>query len=264
MNTTNITNAAVSNLTCIVLDPNAPQAKQGFDVWLYTAYCCLVCSYVNINILVFRFWLILSAIFFILWGCDPVRSLQIDTLIFNLFYIVVNIIQSIPLAKQVWPVTLSPLEEEIYERDFKSSMDKRQFKRLISRMETQSYDAHNSQLCVIKSKFNYLIYVAKLNPGWRVVLRKEDTNVITELSEGCWIGTIEYMFELQKKEGDAPIKWGITATIEEIKECVQTNPNYLPTVPEGRLIPNLDDAGCLIYIFDCQVKNINLFELGKL
>lgn len=256
MNTTNITNATVSNLTCLYLDPNAAQAKRGFDVWMYIAYSCLVFSYININILVFRFWLVLSAIFFIVWGCDPVRTLQLDTLLFNLLFIIINIVQSIPLVKQVWPVSLTPLEVEIYERDFKSSMDKRQFKRLISKMETLSFDAHNSQLCVIKSRFNYLIYVAKLNPGWKIVLRKDDTNVITELSEGSWIGTIEYMFELQRKEGDAPIKWGITASVEESKECLQTNPNYVPTVSEGRLIPNLDDAGCLIYVFDCQVNKL--------
>ncbi len=245
-------NSTTALYNCPPIDPTAPQAKRGFDVYMYIAYSCLVFSYININILVFRFWLILSAVFFVVWGCQEERAFQVDTLVFNLSYIVINIVMSIPLLKQKWPVKLTPLEEEIYERDFKSAMDVRQFKRMISRMSTQSFDAHCSQLCVIKSKFSHLIYVAKLNPGWKIVLRKDETNVITELFEGSWIGTIEYMFELQRNQGDPAIKWGITAMVEESREVLETN-NYQPTVTDQKLIPS-SDAGCLIYIFDCNVK----------
>ena len=243
MNATN--NDTLNNTVCYVVDPSAPQAKRGFDVWLYIAYACIMFSYVNINILVFRFWLILSAIFFVIWSCDPVRAVQIDALLFNSSHIIINLIQCIPLVKQVWPVKLTELEEEIYNRDFASNMNKKQFKRMIRLFKVKTYDADDSQLCCIRSNFEYVIYVAKINPGWSVRLTKDSTETLTELKEGSWIGTIEYMLEQERKQGSRMTRWGITATVRP-----KGFDNPLQTDQER----NIEDAGCIIYYFDIEVS----------
>src|SRR4051812_12136055 len=111
MSNSTILNDTFSNTTTSA----QPMAKQGYDAYMYVAYAFLMVSYINVNILIFRMWLILSAVFFIIWGLTPERSVQIDTLIFNAIYIIINVVQSIPLIKQYLPVKLTPLEEEIYE-----------------------------------------------------------------------------------------------------------------------------------------------------
>jgi len=234
-----------TNTVCTLVDPTAPQAKMGFDAFLMSAYVCILLSYININILIFRFWIIMSAIMFICWAFVPERALQIDTLIFNLIFIIINILQSVPLVKQIWPVTLTTFEEMIYSRDFAGQMSKKQFKRFIDNFKTQKYQAHNSQLCVIESDFEALIYIAKINPGWDVCLRNNRNDSITRLGEGSWIGTIEYMFDKENNTSE-PIKWGITAVVEKIPDFHQEDEN-------GNAIIQAPKAECIVYIIELSV-----------
>jgi hypothetical protein len=239
-------NETISNNTvCTIYDPSAPHAKQGFDQWMYIAYSFLLLSYVNINVLVFRLCLIIAAVFFIVWGCDPVRAVQLDCVIFSAIHVLINIVMSVPLVKQIWPVKLSEMEEEIYQRDFASYMTKKQFKHMIKLFKVKTYDADDSQLCCYKSNFEYLIYIAKINPGWAVRLTKESSETLTELREGSWIGVIEYMFEQDRKPNTPMTKWGITATIRQDKPMTNN------LVTENQVLK--EDAGCIIYYFDTEV-----------
>jgi hypothetical protein len=240
----------LNNTICKVFDPDAPQAKQGFDNWMYIAYSFLLFSYININVLVLRLCLTIAAVFFVVWGFDPVRAVQLDCVIFSLIHILINIVMSVPLVKQIWPVKLSELEEEIYQRDFGSYMSKKQFKHMIKNFKLKTYDADDSQLCCYKSNFEYVIYVAKINPGWTVRLTKESSETLTELREGSWIGVIEYMFEQDRKPNSPMIKWGITATIRQDQPLT----NRLTT--ENHIFK--EDAGCIIYYFEIEVFFFNL------
>jgi len=240
------------NNTCIV-DPDAPAAKLGHDVWMWLAYFCLLGSYININILVFRIFLTLAAVFFIIFGSVPERAVQVDTVVFNAVYILINIFQSIPLVKQIWPVKLTEFEEEIYERDFKDHMNKRQFKKFIKEFKTQTFDAPNSHLCDINSQYGHLIYVAKLSPKWKINLKRNETSKIHELTESSWIGIIEYMDEMNRKPNDPKTKWNVTATLEENKDF---NENYIGTQNE-ELIP-VSGEGCVVYFIEIDVF-FNLF-----
>jgi hypothetical protein len=236
-------------------------ANQGFDAYMYVAYACLLVSYVNVNILVFRFWLILSAVFFIVWGLEPERSVQVDTLIFNAIFIIINIVQSVPLVRQIWPVKLTELEEEIYERDFKIQMSKRQFKFFIKNFGLDHYEGHKSQLCSHQSSFRHLIYIAKIYPGWRVTLMDKDGMTVKELHEGSWIGTIEYIQyeelcaaqkQNEKPESDVELEWGISAFLER-KEIVEERGPVTQT--EQNLLPRTrNKAGVIIYKIELDVS----------
>lgn len=241
-----------TTLTECVYDPLAAHAVQGFDVWLYIAYTAILLSYININILVFRFWLIISAIFFILWGFAPERAIQLDSVLFNLVYIVINIIYSIPLARQVWPVKLTEFEDEIYRRDFHEQMNRKQFKRFINEFKQQSLGVNNTQLCSANNDFEHLIYIAKLEPGWKIILNRDGENKVNELMEGAWIGTIEYMSDMERKPTDPLFKWVVSAMlIEDRGEDGEIK--YQGTQSDQKFIPR-SEVGCIVYYIELKVS----------
>jgi hypothetical protein len=215
------TNSTNVRTICYNLSPNDPQANLGFDVWMWLAYIFLFLSYLNVNILYFRLTLILAAVWFIVWGLEVERSIQMDTLMFNIAFIVINIIMSIPLIKQVWPVKLSKFEHEIYERDFCQQMNIRQFKYFMSFFVPDYYGHHRKKIVDIGENFEYMIYIAKIYPGWKVYLKGPNDIMVKELSEGAWIGTIEFSIydetknltkQMKKDEG---VKWAISSSVEE-------------------------------------------------
>ena len=231
-----------------------PQALQGFDAYLYTAYALILLSYINVNILVFRTLLILAAMLFMIWGCQEVRAVQVDTLIFNSVYIIINIVQSIPLVKQILPVKLTDQETEIYERDFKAHMGVRQFKHFIQRFKSETVMPSNKNLIATGSPFRYLIYIAKINPGYKVFLASPTDYHVKDVTEGSWIGTIEYVIHeenmMNKERKSDEINWGISANLGEV-EFVGNE--VMPTVTEQKLIPK-NENGVVIYKVDLNVR----------
>ena len=247
-------------------------AKSGFDVFLWLTYFCLLISYVNINIIVFRFWLIMSGVFFIIFATIPENAIQIDTLLFNIAYIIINVIMMIPLVKQVLPVKFTPLEEEIYNRDFKTHMTRAQFKRFISKFKALKYQ-DKAQLCAIKSQFTHLFYIAKLFPGWKIQLKSHSDVAFKSIHEGGWIGTIEYVLfeetrakkEKKKDNSEVIVSWGITAEIcresdllQQLKEEPDVNQESESNNYENENI--LKESGAIIYKIDIEVilNKINL------
>lgn len=229
--------------------------RRGFDVWMYLAYSSLLMSYVNINILIFRFWLTFASIWFVVWGFIPERSVQIDTVVYNLIYVIINIVYCIPLIKKYLPAKLTPFEKEIYERDFNGNMSEKQFKFMIKRFESESVYAKNTQLCRAGNTFKYLIYIAKIHPGWRVNLIGINDELMIELREGSWIGIIEYvnyeqsLKEKKPSEGPQEITWGVTATVEQLEE----DTNRINSVTEEKLIDR-SKGGVVVYYFSPQVN----------
>jgi hypothetical protein len=232
-------------------------AKMGFDAYMYCAYAFLLISYINVNILVFRFWLVMSAIFFIIWGCEPERAVQIDTIVFNSLYIIINIIQSIPLIKQIWPVKLTPLEQEIFDKDdkFKNHMNIRQFKHFISKFAIQTYNGNNQNIITNGDNFIHLFYIAKISPGWKVNLIKNNKVEVTELKEGSWIGSLEYnkyldfqFFNTQKKTEQQPqyITWEVSSFIKERvwEDHLQTEQAL---IDGGVVVYKVDIIVCILY-----------------
>jgi hypothetical protein len=243
--------------TICVIDPNAPVAKVGFDVWLFLAYTSILFSYLNINVLVFRFWLIVSAIFFIVWCNVPERAVQVDQLVFNVLFIIINIVQMIPLARQIWPVSLTPLEEKIFDRDFHIQMNKRQFKRFYERVRIQNFKTDKASICTYGSNFDSMIYIAKLSPGWKVCLYDKNGEKLQELTEGSWIGTIEFV--IYDKTKPEKTMWEISAVLEERQDF----DNYVQgTSHDVNLLEQ--DVGCIINYVDIKVIFLLMyFNIGN-
>jgi hypothetical protein len=209
--------------------------KQGFDGYMYSAYVCLLLSYATTNILVLRVLLVLSAIFFILWAClNPILRIQVDTIIFNGLFIVINIYNSIPLMREVLPITMSQFEEEIYERDFKDHLTRRQFKHFISKFQLQNRSAKKSDLCSNGNTFDGVFYFAKINSGASVNILLNN-EVLKVLKSGSWMGIKEYFHKEKFKE--KPPTWNI----------------HVETTNENGTVG--EDTGVLLYHFDLKTMD---------
>jgi hypothetical protein len=210
-----------------------PSVKQGFEVYFYIAYSCLLVkylinqqiSYASNNVLFLRAMLILSAIFFICWGTAyEAWSVQIDTVVFNSIYIIINIWRSIPLIKQVWPVKLTKLEEIIFNRNFKNFMTIKQFKHFISKFEPDTFRSNKCQIVSLDQNFTGLYYIAKIDKGYEVGLEGKHDTHLKYLNEGAWAGIIEYnMLEDMGAKNDKEVLWGVKIIVHKKDEKIENN-----------------------------------------
>lgn len=188
-----------------------------FDPCLYIAYIFLLFSYLTTNVLALRLNLILSAISFIIWSCIyPATAIQVDTLVFNSLFIIINLYNSIPLFKELLPVSLSQIEELCYERDFKDYLTRREFKYFISHFTKKQSNLDQTVIINKGTKFVNLLYIAKINIGSEAYIKKENEK-IKFLREGAWCGVIEYMLYHEKNKNPIDIIWGISVIFESGK-----------------------------------------------
>lgn len=210
--------------------------------------------------------------FFCLWATIPEnRSIQMETFIFNSIFVIINLFQIIRLLYKMAPPKLTEIESEMYERDFKEVFTRSQFKMLISSAARVEYHSTNSsQICKIGQSYNELIYVARLNHGYSVVLEDSEGRQIYEAAAGSWIGVIEYAkredYMRNKKIKDGLLKsqlelvWQISAYLKHRPELKTENADNF--VKDFKLeisdfknynFLRMRNEGCLIYRFDILV-----------
>ena len=149
--------------------------------------------------------------FFILYGILGDLKYQIDTISFNGLFILINIYLSIPLLREVLPVNLSSIEEEIYERDFKQHMSKRQFLHFFSHFKSDQIKANGTEIIKEGNPFSGLIYISKTNSSCKVEISNNGKK-LKDLHGGSWIGVIEYFNQQVSGDSEETINWGISAT----------------------------------------------------
>lgn len=249
------------------------EAKHSESVWIYLAYSFVLvnnfliqCSYLNVDILYIRMFLILVAVSFMTFAIT-VGNVFLDSILFNTVFIIINIIYIIPLVKKRLPVKLSPLEERIFEKDFKKHMSRRLFKDFIQNGYIRTY-ADGGQICHSGDGFSGVFYTALINPNYKVVYTKQGNEYLT-VKENSWIGVVEYVMlqkekkELnalqrehngQKKPKRAKVKWGLDAKVKETGDNIKvTDPIY-----------EEEDEPVVIYEFNLRVSSTNYYlEFGK-
>eukprot|EP00340_Litonotus_pictus_P006638 CAMPEP_0170528592 /NCGR_PEP_ID=MMETSP0209-20121228/14108_1 /TAXON_ID=665100 ORGANISM="Litonotus pictus, Strain P1" /NCGR_SAMPLE_ID=MMETSP0209 /ASSEMBLY_ACC=CAM_ASM_000301 /LENGTH=213 /DNA_ID=CAMNT_0010819933 /DNA_START=285 /DNA_END=926 /DNA_ORIENTATION=- len=121
-----------------------------------------------------------------------------------------------------------------YDRTFKEVFSEDEFYLLLEHGKMEYLSTGESQLCKVGQSFKELIYVAQIHEGYTVVLEDYQGNMVANVSEGSWIGIIEYAKRedyLKNKELAASIKdgkyeliWQISATIRD-KNFNKINPD---------------------------------------
>lgn len=201
-----------------------------------------------------RIILILASIFLTLHAIIMGRVF-VDMVIFNIIFIIINIVYSIPLVYKKLKVNLNPIEERIYLREFGNVMDRYTFRKLIrkAKLVIKKKDEHVVKL---NDKFDCLYYVALLNPSYTVDYYKEGEKIFS-VKENSWIGVIE--FSMHKKEEKkielgiddiTPVTWGVSAKV---------NPTH-QNIPMCEDIYNQYDEACYVYEFSLKVSGVYLNE----
>ena len=125
-----------------------------------------------------------------MFGC-LVGNIFLDVIIFNGVFILINIYNSIPLFLKYLEVKLKPLEEKVYQENFKNYLSRRNFKKLISKSILNFY-SNDSQITRLGNSFHSLYYIALIDPSYEVILIKDGVELYP-LKENSWVGIIEYM-----------------------------------------------------------------------
>lgn len=173
----------------------------------------------------------MSSVFFILWSTAvPAIAVQVDTLIWNSVHIIINIALIIPLIQQIMPIKFSPIEEDIYERNFKGFLTRRQYGVMIKQFEKVSL-VEDTHICKFNTEFDYMYYVVKIEPGYKIAITSSDPKYkVKDIAEGSWIGTAEYSIlernlnkkkKLKKMTGvnkGFEVKWGINVYLQKKAE----------------------------------------------
>jgi hypothetical protein len=188
--------------------------------------------------------LILSAIFFIVWGTYyEAWAVQIDTVVFNAIYIIINIWQSIPLIKQIWPVRLTPIEDTMFKRNFQYFMTIRQFKHFITKFQSDTYRSNKCQIVSVDQNFTGLYYIAKIDKGYEVGLEGRNDTALKMLGEGAWVGIIEFNMLEDPKHAGKEVLWGVKLIVhkkEKPLEHCNTESNIIESSQGGVTVYKID------------------------
>ena len=159
-----------------------------------------------------------------------IGNIFLDTLLFNSLFILINIYQSYPLLLEYIEIKLDPLEQKVYEENFKNYLSKRKFRTLISKSVLRFY-SEEAEITHSGNSFTTLYYIALIDSSTEVVLLKDNIEIYT-LKENSWVGIIEFMkylkadkklIESNKKKvkssakihGNVDLKWDIDCRIRK-------------------------------------------------
>jgi hypothetical protein len=227
-----------------------------------------------VNILFIRLFLILASMFFIIFAC-LVGKVFVDSVVFNSVFIIINGTYSYFLLLKYLPIKLTPIEERIFQKDFKKVMDRATFRDFIRKAHLRTF-SDGGQICHERNNFSGLYYVALINPNYKVVYIKKGQKYHS-IKENSWIGVVEYMMyekeclkmerlrnesqnrnedPKKKKKLKGKVQWGLDAVVEEVPNK-QTEVNYTENVNETAVenIYEEEDDPCYVYEFPLNVCN---------
>ncbi len=217
------------------------------------------------NILFIRLFLIAASLSFILFAIT-FGNVFVDSVVLNSIFIIINGTYSYFIIKKYLPVKLNPLEERVYQKDFKSVMDRRTFLHFIRRAHLRTF-SEGGQICHSGNNFSGPFYVAMVNPNYKVVYIQKGKEYF-EVKENSWIGVVEYMmYEKNKikavikdtkgspmeetvalKKKIEKVKWGLDALVKE-----KVDPQGEQTDLNDPIF-EVEDDPCYVYEFPLGVR----------
>ena len=190
-------------------------------------------------------------------------NIFLDVIIFNGVFILINIYNSIPLFLKYLEVKLKPLEEKVYQENFKNYLSRRNFKKLISKSILNFY-SNDSQITRLGNSFHSLYYIALIDPSYEVILIKDGVELYP-LKENSWVGIIEYMKYLKIDKSEILTKKRKIETHAQITgfldlnwdvDCIIRKSSNSNNQPDRQI--NKDYPGA------CWVYSFSILELEKL
>ncbi len=196
--------------------------------WLFqVASVLLLLSYLQWGFLWLRLNLILAAIAFICWSFFVLSSL--DGIIWNIIFIAVHSVLSIPLFLEFRPVRLPPIQNRVYIDHFRQFFTKRQFK------WTMKYcDLHVVKepgfICKEGTPLNGYMFFFQVPAGAEIQITKKEW-IIGNVINGNWVGVIDAWVKLDNNESLEDMKWNVSCEVTKIDS---NNPiRYFSFSPQG-------------------------------
>lgn len=200
-------------------------------------------SYLNVDVLYMRLFLILAAVFFIIWAI-LIGNIFVDAVVYNSVFVIINLTYSLILIKRrYFKVKLDPLEERIYEKDFKRVMDRSSFRDFMKLSYLRTYN-EEGEIIHQGNNFSSVFYVAAIHPNYKVTYYKNKKEYLS-VKENAWIGVVE--FSMMEKEDKR---------IANIKINDPNNLQYTNGVNHKNIINNIQSYGNknLYYENDLKMK----------
>lgn len=230
-----------------------------FNEYIFIANCLMLMCYIQSNMLMLRLLFIAANLFFLIFSLT-VPVINLDAVLFNVGFLVVNLTLSIPLVKNLIPPHFTKEQKEIYRNHFRN---------YLSPIETfVLFSFVRRKICRVSStiekmgnEFSSLYFVAKIGKNCKVNLQGKKKSF--ELNESSWVGIPEYLNLISRK--DTLIKalkefdtgeWGATLNVKvELPEESEEAGSFLSEEAE----PHHDKHNISVHKFDKSEHTI-LFD----
>lgn len=134
---------------------------------------------------------------------------------------------------------MSPFMADLFNRDFKAFLNGRQFLHFIKRFDLIKINTPGTYICKSDTVFDSIYYVAKINPDYKLCITSADSSFkIKDITEGSWIGVIEYAAfdeqlgkktKIKQATGKSrrfDVLWGVNCFVEKISDKDKNHPEY--------------------------------------
>lgn len=169
-------------------------------------------SYLQWGFLWLRAVLILAAIVFIVWS-TAVLKYSLDGVIWNIVFIIVHCILSIPLIMAMLPVRLSKEHLWIYNQYFKSFFKKKQFKWIMN-YATKNVYKNAGPICEAGTPLSFYYLFYSIPEGAKVEVVKNG-KVVGQVKQGQWVGVIDAWVNLEKGDDIEEMTWSISCKVTQ-------------------------------------------------
>ena len=129
----------------------------------------------------------ISALIFMIFFILNLPSLNIDNLLFQITFLLININESIPLVKELLPPKFTPEQKAIFKNYFKNYLNHIEFKKLLSKHRRRVYKV-TSSLLNKGNGFSSIFLVAKLQKSANKIVLRNSNSIIMSLTKYSWIG----------------------------------------------------------------------------
>lgn len=216
--------------------------------------------------IVFRLFIIGGSLNFLLFAI-LVGYIFIDGVIFNVIMISINIYHLFFLIRDKIEIKLSPIEENIFQKVFKNSMNRRTCKQVLDKGKF-FHLSDNEYIAEQGKDYNGLYLVAYIKDNYNINIYIDNKLLKKNSNSYRWIGVIEYDMYLKKNtinnNKTIQTKWPVSIKLD-INDEVTTNKN------ENNSINNIDENKEtnlnnkeLDYKYPCYLYYFNIEDLEKL
>jgi hypothetical protein len=164
--------------------------------YLFVANCLILLCYLQTNMLMLRFLFIAGNMFFLIF-CLTAPVIRIDSIIFNISFILINVWLTVPLINNLVPPHFTKEQREIFKNHFKNYLTPKEVEILLSYHRRKIYKV-SSQIEKMGNEFSSLYFIVKIGKNCSVYLKSKKRSF--DLHEYSWVGVPEYLNVISRKE----------------------------------------------------------------